>query len=104
MKNSLYGTAFHALDLQYVFLNMHNDLNEEDLAFARLVSEKYIRFAYGEPPWEPYHPSKSWGIFTSDYKIESRNEIDDESVRHYTRWDTITQKGIMPQFQQACES
>jgi hypothetical protein len=35
---------------------MHDDFDEQDIAFGRLVSEKYIRFAYGEAPWDPYQP------------------------------------------------
>ena len=81
---------------------MHDDLDEQDLAFGKKVCETYIRFAWGEgAPWPPYSQSRTWGVFTKDYKIEARSEQEDESCRHYTRWDTIAEKGLMQQFFQA---
>ena len=103
MKGPFHGIAFHALDLQYVFLNMHDDLGENDLAYGQQVSEKYLRFAYGEAPWEPYRPGRKWGIFTENYTIETRTEDEDSSARNYSIWDAIEERGIMRLFIEACK-
>lgn len=103
VKNSYQGTSFHALDLQYVFLNMHEDLEDEDLAFGQLVAEKYIRFAYGEAPWGQYHPAdRKWGVFTEDYKVDVRTELEDDPVRHYSRWDKLEERGLLKKFLWGC--
>lgn len=82
---------------------MHADLGEEDLAYGHLVAGKYIGFAYGEAPWEPYHPNRKWGIFTRDYKIVTKTEKEDDPFRHYSAWEKIEEEGLLSKFMHASQ-
>lgn len=82
---------------------MHDELNETDLAFGRLVADKYIGFARDKAPWTPYHPNATWGIYDTDYKICVRTEGEDDKFRRYSVWDKIEEKGLMSKFLHGCK-
>lgn len=73
------------------------------IAILLVVADTYIRFAHGEGPWAPCRPEVQWGIFTPDYSVEVRTELQDDEVRKYSRWDKIEIKGLMGALMRACE-
>ncbi|KAE8382455.1 Alpha/Beta hydrolase protein [Aspergillus bertholletiae] len=83
LKNALEGTAYHAHELLYLFGNLDNELSTEERAMARSFAEAWVKFTYGQSPWEglPRH----WKIWGPKSVQAMRPEEEDEQARSYLR-------------------
>lgn len=65
----LNGVAHHALDLEFIFGNFLEGFpGKEDVNLSKALMRLWIRFAYGEAPWEDYASGKVLYI-TSDAEV-----------------------------------
>lgn len=85
LKNTLEGTSYHAHDLLYLFGNLHNKFDDGEKQMARDFASAFLRFVYGEAPWEIPGDEWKWKVWGPDSKQALKNENEDESVRSYTR-------------------
>ena len=91
LKNPLEGTAYHAIDLLYLFLNLTNEMNESEQVMAKAFATAFIHFAYGENAWET-GPGK-WMIWGPESIFGIRNESEDEDFRGYERFQKVLSMG-----------
>lgn len=90
IRNSFEGTAYHAHELLYLFGNLDNEFNDAEREMAREFASAWIRFVYGEEPWEvPSQVSQEdpgkWMVWGPDCVWGVKTEEQDEEVRRYTR-------------------
>ncbi|PYI21438.1 alpha/beta-hydrolase [Aspergillus violaceofuscus CBS 115571] len=91
LKNPLEGTAYHAIELLYLFGNLDNEMNDEDKAMARDFATAWIAFAYGEAPWSAREGHwKVWGQ-ACVHKVQSEEE--DQEIRDYARMKRLLAMG-----------
>ena len=95
LKNSLEGTAYHAHELLYLFGNLDNEFNQDERGMARNFASAWLRFVYGEAPWEvPAADAEwKWKIWGPDGVEALKDEQADEPVRSYTRMKKIVGLG-----------
>ncbi|PYH46924.1 alpha/beta-hydrolase [Aspergillus saccharolyticus JOP 1030-1] len=83
LPNALEGTAYHAIELLYLFGNLDNELNEGEKAMARDFATAWITFAHGEAPWSA--PEGHWKVWGPDCGQAIKSEEEDQEVRDYAR-------------------
>lgn len=96
VKNSLEGTAYHAHELLYLFGNLDNELNEAERYMARDFAAAWIRFVYGEAPWEVEQVPEEgwkWKVWGPDSAQAVKTEEEDETARSYTRIKKLLSMG-----------
>jgi carboxylesterase type B len=98
IKNQLEGTAYHAHELLYLFRNLENAFNREEIAMARDFAASWIRFVNGENPWvtNTMHFAVSyrrWKVWGPNSQQSLRSETEDEDARNYSRMDRILAMG-----------
>ncbi|RAL07399.1 alpha/beta-hydrolase, partial [Aspergillus homomorphus CBS 101889] len=91
LKNALEGTAYHAIELLYLFGNLDNELNDGEKAMARNFATAWITFAYGEAPWSA--PKGHWKVWGQNCVQRIKSEDEDEDVRDYARMKRILAMG-----------
>ena len=91
LKNPLEGTAYHAIDLLYLFLNLSNEMDQDEQAMAKAFAAALITFAYGQDAWEG-GPEK-WMVWGTESKFRVLDEVDDEALRGYERFRKILSMG-----------
>jgi len=89
LKNPLEGTAYHAHELLYLFLNLTNKMNEAEILMAHRFAEAWISFVYGEKPWKA--EKEQWMVWGQDSKFGVVSEGQDEKIRGYVRMKKIVE-------------
>lgn len=96
IKNSLEGTAYHAYELLYLFKNLEDEMNEEEMKMAFDFASAWIKFAHGIKPWTPSASAEGnqrWKIWGPNGKQATMFEVEDEDVRSYSRFRKILNIG-----------
>lgn len=98
IKNVFEGTAYHAHELLYLFGNLDNELDEPERKMARDFATAWIRFVYGEAPWESTAHSDGddswkWKVWGPESAQIVKTEEEDEGARAYTRIRKILAMG-----------
>lgn len=91
LPNIFEGKAYHGFDVVYLFGNLDNKLNEEELAMATDYRSAWIRFIHGKAPWESAYGI--WKIWGPDSKEKVETEAKDEPVRRYSRFKLLLALG-----------
>lgn len=91
MKGELKGTAYHAYELLYLFRNLDNELNANELSLADSFTRAWIEFCYGNKPWET--GSDKWMVWGPDGSHRVKSEAEDEKTREYTRFKRVLDMG-----------
>ncbi|RDW70505.1 uncharacterized protein DSM5745_08016 [Aspergillus mulundensis] len=92
LANPLKGTAYHAIDLLYVFQN-GDDMSAEQQALARQMGGDFIDFAYGRDPYKRVDAGGAM-VYGPESKAVWKTEEADESVRGYARMKSILEDGL----------
>lgn len=100
LDNILEGTAYHAIDLLYVFLNLTEKMTPEQLKLAYKVSGDYIDFAYGKDPYDRFLSGR-WMVYGPDGTWKVKSEEEDKPPRGYSRWREIEKAGLTRRFVEA---
>jgi carboxylesterase type B len=98
LDNVLKGTAYHAIDLLYVFLNLKEEMTPEQIKLADKVAGDYIDFAYGKDPFERFSVANRWMVYGPDDKWEMKTEQEDEPKRRYSRMQAVIDMGLLKQW------
>lgn len=101
--NPVKGTAYHGLDLLYLFMNIEEQMSPEQWALAERLATAWIDFAHGKDPWERFSLKNRWMVFGPDSKVDLRTEEEDEPVRQYNRTRTILDMGVYDKFVEAVD-
>ncbi|KAK5046960.1 hypothetical protein LTR84_007314 [Exophiala bonariae] len=104
IPNIMNGTAYHAHELLYVFLNGEPKFDEKQKQLAQRMCEAWIKFAYGEDPWQPFDQGNKWMGFGPDNCMALKSEAEDKTVRCYSRFKKIVESGIWPRFVSAIDN
>ncbi|KAJ5949112.1 hypothetical protein N7454_000696 [Penicillium verhagenii] len=91
LRNLLEGTAYHAHELLYLFMNLENEFNEEEKQMAREFSSAWIRFTNGLAPWSVESEERKWMVWGPSSKIQLKSEAEDQKTRDYRRIREILQ-------------
>ncbi|KAH8760568.1 Alpha/Beta hydrolase protein [Diaporthe sp. PMI_573] len=91
MKGPLEGTAYHAYELLYLFQNLNNKLNTEELSLAESFVRAWIAFCHGDKPWET--GTDRWMVWGPDGRHQVKSEAEDETARDYTRFKSVLNMG-----------
>lgn len=91
LQNAFEGTAYHAHELLYLFMNLENEFNQEEKRMAREFSSAWIRFANGLAPWHVEAEERKWMVWGPVSKVELKNETEDQEARDYKRINLILQ-------------
>ncbi|KAJ5778141.1 hypothetical protein N7520_001387 [Penicillium odoratum] len=91
IQNAFQGTAYHAHELLYLFMNLEDEFNEEEKRMAREFSSAWIRFANGLAPWDVETGERKWMVWGPASKVELKDEVEDQEVRDYKRITWILQ-------------
>ncbi|KAK0647497.1 Para-nitrobenzyl esterase [Lasiodiplodia hormozganensis] len=102
LDNPLKGLAYHAIELLYVFRNLEEEMTEGQRELSRKMAADFVRFAYGEDPWERFGEGK-WMVYGPDDKRAVKSESDDEPVRRYARMKEILDAGLFPKWAAAVD-
>jgi carboxylesterase type B len=89
LQNAFEGTAYHAHELLYLFMNLENEFNEEEKQMAREFSSAWIRFANGMAPWNVESADRAWMVWGPASKVELKNETQDQETRDYKRINMV---------------
>lgn len=103
LDNALKGLAYHAIELLYVFRNLEEEMTEGQRALSRKMAADFVRFAYGEDPWERFGEGKKWMVYGPNDKWAVKSESDDEDVRRYARMKKILDAGLFPKWAAAVD-
>lgn len=103
LDNPLKGLAYHAIELLYVFRNLEEELSEGQRALSRKMAADFVRFAYGEDPWERFGEGEKWMVYGPDDGWAVKSESDDEDVRRYARMKAILDTGLFPKWAAALD-
>lgn len=87
IHNVLEGKAYHGFEIIYLFGNLDNELTEEERAMARDFASAWIKFAYGQEPWQ--NGAALWKVWGPDSRQRLETEEEDESVRRYSRFKKV---------------
>ncbi|KAJ6119828.1 alpha/beta-hydrolase [Penicillium sp. IBT 18751x] len=91
LPNILLGKAYHGIDILYLFGNLKNNFNEDELAMALDFQSAWIQFINGQTPWQSDHTIwKIWGP-NSLQRVETERE--DEAIRRYSRFKCLLALG-----------
>lgn len=93
LPNVLQGKSYHGIDVLYLFGNLENKLNEEELAMALDFQSAWIQFVNGQMPWQSEYGI--WKIWGPDSREKVVNDRDDEAVRHYSRFKLLLAPGTI---------
>ncbi|KAB2568565.1 Para-nitrobenzyl esterase [Lasiodiplodia theobromae] len=104
LDNPLKGLAYHAIELLYVFRNLEEEMSEGQRELSRKMAADFVRFAYGEDPWERFNgEGKKWMVYGPDDGWAVKSESDDEDVRRYARMKEILDTGLFPKWAAALD-
>ncbi|CAI6068794.1 unnamed protein product [Clonostachys chloroleuca] len=103
LDNALNGTAYHAIDLLYLFRNLRHEMTDEQKALSDEFAGHFIDFAYGKDPWEPFSKAQKWMVYGPDGKANLKTEGEDDQVRHYQRTRQILDMGLYQGFSDAMD-
>ena len=106
LENELKGQAYHAIDLLYVFLNGREDMSPSQIRLAEQMASNWINFAHGKDPWERFGERQRWMIYGPKDKQSTwdlQSEEQDESVRRYSRYRQLLEKGLYEKLFNATE-
>ena len=98
LDNALKGTAYRAIELFYIFMNLKNETTPKQLKLSRKMAGDWIDFAYGKCPWERYAIGRKCMIYGPDDEWALKSEEDDEPVRRYERMREIIVMGVYDSF------
>lgn len=98
IKNRFEGTAYHAHELLYLFRNLENAFDSEEVSMARDFAASWIRFVNGENPWannteDSAINNRQWKVWGPNSQQDVKSEAQDEGVRNYSRMDRILAMG-----------
>lgn len=102
LDNALKGTAYHAIDLLYVFMNLFEEMTPQQIELARKVAGDYIDFAWGKDPFERFNVAKRWMVYGPDDGWGMKSEEEDEPVRNYERIKEVIGSGVLDSWVTAC--
>lgn len=85
LENPLKGTAYHAIDLFYLFLNGLETMTPGQTKLAKKVADDWIDFSYGKAPWEEFSIAHKGMVYGPDDTWQVKTEEEDEPVRQYLR-------------------
>lgn len=91
LPNILGGKAYHGFDVLYLFGNLDNKLDEEELAMASDIRSAWIGFLYGKAPWKSDYGI--WKVWGPNSKENVETETEDELVRKYSRFKSLLALG-----------
>lgn len=89
LHNALVGTAYHGIDVLYLFRNLDTAFKAEERVLAGDFQTAWIRFTYGEEPWQKETDTSLWKVWGPDSKDRVETETQDESVRQYSRFKRL---------------
>lgn len=93
LPNILQDKAYHGIDVLYLFGNLTNKFNEDELAMTLDFQSAWIHFVNGQTPWQSdYGIWKIWGPNSLE-RVEK--ERGDEAVRHYSRFKLLLALGTV---------
>ncbi|KAJ5279784.1 acetylcholinesterase [Penicillium angulare] len=93
IHNALFGRAYHGIDILYLFRNFDTAFNAEERVLAGDLQTAWIRFAYGEEPWQKDTDASLWKVWGPDSKQKVETEAQDDAVRHYDRFKRLETLG-----------
>ncbi|KAK6379867.1 hypothetical protein LTS17_005941 [Exophiala oligosperma] len=103
LDNPLKGTAYHAIDLLYLFRNLFDRMDDRQKALSDTLAGHFIDFSYGKDPWERFNVGHKWMVYGPDGHAHLKTEAEDEPVRRYSRTDKILQMGVYTAFADALD-
>lgn len=98
LNNPLKDLSYHAIDLLYVFMNLQEEMSEEEVSIARQLATDYVTFAHGNSPWEPFPIKQRRIVYEPTLKRTLKTESEYEHVRKYSRTKAIEDLGVYQQF------
>ncbi|KAJ5802640.1 uncharacterized protein N7503_005090 [Penicillium pulvis] len=89
IHNILQGKSYHGFEVIYLFRNLDTELNEAERAMGGDLQTAWLRFVYGQAPWEQESDTSLWKIWgpNSEEKIETEEQ--DEPIHHYSRFKRV---------------
>ncbi|KAH7401387.1 Alpha/Beta hydrolase protein [Pyrenochaeta sp. MPI-SDFR-AT-0127] len=102
LHNPLQGLAYHAIELLYIFMNMEEDMTQDQIQLSRAMAADFLSFAYGEAPWEIASNGK-WMVYGPNSARRVKTEDEDEGVRKYGRMKRIQDMKVFPQWVEALD-
>jgi len=91
LHNILQGKAYHGVDVLYLFGNLENKFNEQERAMALDVQSAWVRFIHGQVPWQSEYGV--WKVWGPDSQENVETELQDEPIRHYSRFKLLLALG-----------
>lgn len=98
MPGDCNGLAHHAHDLMYLFGNWAQEPTPSQTNLMMSLQNAYVRFAYGEEPWEEFQLNHRWKIWGPNDGESLESEEEGEAKRRYSRLATICKGGLWPGF------
>jgi carboxylesterase type B len=96
LKNQLEGTAYHAHELLYLFRNLENEFNQEEISMARNFAASWIQFVNEEDPWKnraDFAINRQWRVWGPNSQQALKSEAEDEDARNYSRMERVLAMG-----------
>ncbi|KAJ5098808.1 para-nitrobenzyl esterase [Penicillium argentinense] len=81
LPNILKGLAYHGIDVLYLFMNLDNKLSNSERTMSRDLASAWIKFAWGQAPWESGTEHGPWELWGPDSKEQVETEEEDEAER-----------------------
>ena len=89
IHNALQGKSYHGFDVIYLFRNLDTELNEAERAMGSGLQTAWLRFVYGQAPWQKETDTSLWKIWGPDCQEQIETEEQDERIRHYSRFNRV---------------
>lgn len=93
IHNALEGKSYHGFEVIYLFRNLDSELNEPESAMGSDLQTAWLRFLYGQAPWEKETDTSLWKIWGPNSAEKIETEEQDEPIRHYSRFKRILSLG-----------
>lgn len=94
LQNILEGKAYHGYDVLFLFKNFDNHFNEDEKAMSDEVASAWIRFTYGQDPWQRDTTVTLWKIWGPDCKQRIATEAEYEPYARFRRILALCPDGL----------